>query len=86
MFDAFRAGLRDLGYIEDRNIILEFRLARGNLSLGPQLAAELVALPVDIIVRHNRGRGALAGMRRSVPPSRCPPPKACRRAIFACVC
>ena len=49
-FDAFRQGLRDLGYVEGRNIILEFRLARGNLSLGPQLAAELVALPVDIIV------------------------------------
>jgi putative ABC transport system substrate-binding protein len=49
-FDAFRQGLRDLGYVEGRNIILEFRLARGNLSLGPQLAAELVALAVDIIV------------------------------------
>ena len=48
--DAFRQALRDLGYVEGRNIILEFRLARGNLSLGPQLAAELVALPVDIIV------------------------------------
>jgi putative ABC transport system substrate-binding protein len=50
MFDAFREGLLDLGYVEGRNIILEFRLARGNLSLGPQLAAELVALPVDVIV------------------------------------
>jgi hypothetical protein len=49
-FDAFLQGLRDLGYVEGRNIVLEFRLARGNLSLGPQLAAELVALPVDIIV------------------------------------
>ena len=39
IFDAFREGLRDLGYVEGRNIILEFRLARGNLSLGPQLAA-----------------------------------------------
>jgi putative tryptophan/tyrosine transport system substrate-binding protein len=50
MFDAFREGLRDLGYVEGRNIILEFRLSHGNLSLGPQLAAELVALPVDVIV------------------------------------
>jgi hypothetical protein len=33
-FDAFRAGLRDLGYIEGRNIILEFRFARGDLSRG----------------------------------------------------
>jgi len=50
IFDAFRQGLCDLGYVEGRNIILEFRLTRGNLSLGPQLAAELVALPVDVIV------------------------------------
>ena len=50
MFDAFRQGLRDLGYVERRKIILEFRLAHGDLSLGPQLAAELVAPPVDIIV------------------------------------
>jgi ABC-type uncharacterized transport system substrate-binding protein len=50
IWDAFRQGLRDLGYVEGRNIILEFRLARGNLSLAPQLAAELVALPVDLIV------------------------------------
>src|SRR5262249_4435635 len=50
IWDAFRQGLRDLGYVEGRNIILEFRLARGNLSLGPQMAAGLVALPVDVIV------------------------------------
>jgi putative tryptophan/tyrosine transport system substrate-binding protein len=50
MFDAFRDGLRDLGYIEGRNIILEFRLAEGDFSRAPQLAAELVALPVEVIV------------------------------------
>jgi putative ABC transport system substrate-binding protein len=50
MFDAFRQGLRDLGYIEGRNIILEFRFAGGDLSNAPQLAAELVKLPVDVIV------------------------------------
>ena len=32
IWDAFRQGLRDLGYVEGRNIIIEFRLARGNLS------------------------------------------------------
>ena len=50
MFDAFREGLRNLGYVEGRNIILEFRFARGDHTRGPQLAAELVALPVDVIV------------------------------------
>ena len=32
MFDAFREGLRDLGYVEGRNIVLEFRFARGDRS------------------------------------------------------
>ena len=50
MIDAFRTGLHDLGYIEGRDIILEFRLAHGDYSLFPQLTAELVALPVDVIV------------------------------------
>jgi putative ABC transport system substrate-binding protein len=50
MIDAFRTGLHDLGYIEGRDIILEFRLAHGDYSLYPQLTAELIALPVDVIV------------------------------------
>jgi putative tryptophan/tyrosine transport system substrate-binding protein len=50
LIDAFRTGLRDLGYIEGRDIILEFRLAHGDYSLYPRLTAELVALPVDVIV------------------------------------
>lgn len=48
--DAFRERLRDLGYVEGRNIILEFRFAGGNLAQGRKLAAELVAAPVDVIV------------------------------------
>jgi len=48
--DAFRAGLHDLGYVEGRNIILEFRFAGGDRSRGLELATELVALPVDVIV------------------------------------
>ena len=48
--DAFRAGLHDLGYVEGRNIILEFRFAGGDRSRGLKLATELVALPVDVIV------------------------------------
>jgi putative ABC transport system substrate-binding protein len=48
--DAFREGLRDLGYVEGRNIILEFRFAGGDRAQGRRLAAELVAAPVDVIV------------------------------------
>jgi putative tryptophan/tyrosine transport system substrate-binding protein len=57
--DAFRAGLRDLGYVEGRNIIIEFRFAEGKFDRLPELAAELVRLKVDVIVTHS-GPGALA--------------------------
>ena len=50
IFEAFRRGLKDLGYTEGRNIAVEFRSAQGNSALLPRLAAELVALPVDIIL------------------------------------
>jgi putative tryptophan/tyrosine transport system substrate-binding protein len=50
ILDAFRQGLHDLGYIEGRDIILEFRMAHGDYSRFPQLTAELVTLPVDVIV------------------------------------
>jgi len=50
MFDAFREGLRDLGYVEGSNIIIEFRFAGGDLSRGAELAAELGSIPVDVIV------------------------------------
>jgi putative ABC transport system substrate-binding protein len=48
--DAFRQGLRDLGYVEGRNIILEFRFAGGDVAQVRRLVAELVAVPVDVIV------------------------------------
>src|SRR4029077_8863168 len=49
-FNAFRERLHDLGYVEGRNIILEFRLLGGDFSRVRQFAAELVNLPVDVIV------------------------------------
>jgi putative ABC transport system substrate-binding protein len=48
--DAFLQGLRDLGYIEGRNVVIEYRSAEGKLERLPALAAELVALKVDVIV------------------------------------
>jgi putative ABC transport system substrate-binding protein len=50
IFEAFRAGLRDHGYVEGRNIVLEFRLARGDYAALKRLAEELTKFPVDIIV------------------------------------
>jgi putative ABC transport system substrate-binding protein len=48
--EAFRQGMRELGYIEAKNIILEFRYANGRFDKLPALAAELVNLNVDVIV------------------------------------
>jgi len=48
--DAFRQGLRDLGYIEGQNITIEYRFANGRVGRLPELAAELVRLNLDVIV------------------------------------
>jgi putative ABC transport system substrate-binding protein len=48
--DAFRQGLRDLGYVEGKNIVIEWRYAEGKPDRYPALAAELVRLKVDVIV------------------------------------
>jgi putative ABC transport system substrate-binding protein len=50
LVDAFRQGLRDLGYIEGQNLHLEYRSAEGRDERLPGLATELVRLPVDVIV------------------------------------
>ena len=49
-YEAFRQGLRELGYVEGKNIILEPRSAEGKLDRLPTLAAELVSLKVELIV------------------------------------
>jgi putative ABC transport system substrate-binding protein len=65
---AFRAGLRELGYVEGRNIAIELRFAEGAISRLPQLAAELVALKPDVILV-GASSGILAAHRatQSVP-------------------
>ena len=50
VFEAFRKGLRELGYIEGKNIAIEIRSAEGKQERFPALAAGLVHLKVDIIV------------------------------------
>jgi len=47
--EALRAGLRELGYVEGQNITIEVRWADGRTERLPQLAAELVRLPVDVL-------------------------------------
>jgi ABC-type uncharacterized transport system substrate-binding protein len=48
--EAFRQGLRDLAYIEGKNILVEYRYTEGNLDRVPGLVAELVRLKVDVLV------------------------------------
>jgi putative tryptophan/tyrosine transport system substrate-binding protein len=48
--DAFRRGLRQLGYVEGQNLIIEYRSGEGRIDRFPELAAEMVRLKVDIIV------------------------------------
>src|SRR5262245_27882323 len=66
--EAFRQGLRDLGYVEGRNFVIEFRDAEGKNDRFPALAAELVALKVDVIFVPNTG-AALAAKQatRTIP-------------------
>jgi putative ABC transport system substrate-binding protein len=56
--EAFRQGLRELGYVEGHNVRLEYRFAEGRLERLPRLAADLVGLFVDVLVTD--GAGVLA--------------------------
>jgi len=60
LHEAFLQGLRDLGYVEGRNVVIEYRSAEGKLERLPALAAELVALKVDVILAASGPPGALA--------------------------
>src|SRR3990170_7027613 len=61
--EAFRQRLREVGYVEGRNIVIEYRYAEGKRERLPDLAAELVRLKVDVIVTY--GAGILAAKKAS---------------------
>ena len=58
--DAFRAGLRDLGYIEGQNLLIEWRWGRGTTERFAEFAAEAVSLNVNVIVAANSPAGHAA--------------------------
>jgi putative tryptophan/tyrosine transport system substrate-binding protein len=67
-FVGFRQGLRDLGYVEGKSIVLDFRLAKGHNERLGDLAAELVQIPVDVIVAGGiTAVRAAAGITHKVP-------------------
>ena len=67
--DAFRQALRELGYIEGQNIAIEYRNAEGRNKRQPELAGELVAMKVDVLVAGggNDVTGALMQATKSIP-------------------
>src|SRR5688572_2979089 len=68
VFEALRRGLRELGYVEGQNIIIDVRGANGKIERFPALAKELVALKVDVIVASNTLAGrALQQATTSIP-------------------
>ena len=66
---AFRQGLRELGYVEGQNLVIEYRYAEGKKERLPDLAAELVRLKVDVIVTSGSTRAIRAAQRttRTIP-------------------
>src|SRR6516162_2462554 len=62
-FEAFRQSLRDLGYIEEQNLIIEYRSAEGRGERFADLAAGLVRLNIDVIV--TRGTPAVLAAKKA---------------------
>jgi putative ABC transport system substrate-binding protein len=62
--EAFQSGLHDLGYVEGKNIAIEFRWAEEKYDQLPLLAAELIRLNVDVLVTYGTRGASLPRMRR----------------------
>jgi putative tryptophan/tyrosine transport system substrate-binding protein len=61
--EAFKKGLQELGYVEGKNITLEYRYAEGKADRLPQLASELVRLNIDVLVTGGGNQVAIAAMK-----------------------
>ena len=65
--EAFRRRLRELGYVEGKNIVIEYRYAEGKLERLPDLAAELVRLKVDVIFTAGAANSAAKKASATIP-------------------
>jgi putative ABC transport system substrate-binding protein len=66
--DAFREGLRELGYVEGKNIIFEYRYAEGKRDRWPDIAADMVGSKPDVIVVGGTGLTAVVKQATSTIP------------------
>jgi putative ABC transport system substrate-binding protein len=66
--DAFREGLRELGYVEGKNIVIEYRYAGGKRDRWPDIAADMVGLKPDVIVVGGTGLTAVVKQATSTIP------------------
>jgi putative tryptophan/tyrosine transport system substrate-binding protein len=64
---AFRASLRDLGYVEGKNVVIEFRFAEGNNQRVSDLAAELIRLNLDVLVTYGPAVPAVQRATSTIP-------------------
>jgi putative ABC transport system substrate-binding protein len=68
LLESFRQGLRELGYVEGQNILIDYRWAEGMPDRFPALAAELIQLRVDAIITYNNAAvAALQQATRTIP-------------------
>jgi putative ABC transport system substrate-binding protein len=65
--EAMRQGFRDLGYVEGRNIVIDYRWAEGRIDRLPALAAELIRLQPDVIVTSGPGTRVLKQATTTIP-------------------
>ena len=66
-YDAFVKGMRELGYVEGKNLVTEWRFADGKYGRLPALAAELVQMKVEVIVTQGPGTQALQRVTSTIP-------------------
>src|SRR5262249_31335881 len=64
---AFRAALADFGYVEGRNLAIEYRFGNDDLDRVPALMAELVRLPVEVIVAQGAAVSSISGLEHPLP-------------------
>jgi putative ABC transport system substrate-binding protein len=65
LIEPFREGLRELGYVEDQNVVIVYRWAEGNYARLPELVGELVGMNVDVIV--TAGTPSALAVKQSAP-------------------